>query len=161
MPVGLEQHPVRQTDRVRVRHRRSSSTGVCVGKWLVIASLLWGATYGVQAQVAATGKGWLLDAAGSITSAPAEVIAGLGSIKGESSDASAVTSRRTSAMSAPPSSQKSATSRVSDWIGLTPTLAIFSCVALAIALFVITVGMRLFREVVPHVEEIEPAVAPA
>ncbi|MCC6831928.1 MAG: MFS transporter [Thermoleophilia bacterium] len=51
---------------------------------------------------------------------------------------------------------------LSDWIGLTPTLAIFSCVALAIALFVITVGWRLFREVIPHVEEIEePAPAPA
>jgi len=50
---------------------------------------------------------------------------------------------------------------LSDAIGLTPTLTIFSCIAVAIALFVVIVGMRLFREVVPHVEEPPPAVLPA
>lgn len=54
-----------------------------MGKWFVIASLLWGAAHGVQAQVATTGKGWLLDSAGSITSVPSEVISGSSSIKGE------------------------------------------------------------------------------
>ena len=46
---------------------------------------------------------------------------------------------------------------MADWIGLTRTLAIFSCAALAMAVFVLTVGRRLFREVIPHEE---PVVAP-
>jgi hypothetical protein len=44
-----------------------------------------------------------------------------------------------------------------DWIGLTTTLAIFSCAALAMAIFVLTVGRRLFREVIPYEE---PVAAP-
>jgi len=37
------------------------------------------------AQIAALGKGWLLDSAGSITSVPSEVISGKNSIKGSAS----------------------------------------------------------------------------
>ena len=44
------------------------------------AVLLTAAT--ARAQVASLGKGWLLDVAGSITSAPAEVISGSNSVKG-------------------------------------------------------------------------------
>ncbi|MGE3141623.1 MAG: MFS transporter, partial [Thermoleophilia bacterium] len=40
-----------------------------------------------------------------------------------------------------------------DGIGLTPTLGIFSAMAIAIALFVTVVGSRLFPEVVPYREE--------
>ncbi len=40
-----------------------------------------------------------------------------------------------------------------DGIGLTPTLAIFSAMALAIAAFVLVVGTRLFPEVIPYREE--------
>jgi MFS family permease len=39
---------------------------------------------------------------------------------------------------------------MADAIGLTPTLAIFSSVAVAIAAFVLTVGRRNFREVIPY-----------
>lgn len=50
-----------------------------------------------------------------------------------------------------------------DAIGLTATLLIFSCTALAIATFVLVVGRRLFREVVPYdpVVVVPPAGAPA
>jgi MFS family permease len=41
-----------------------------------------------------------------------------------------------------------------DGIGLTPTLAIFSATALAIAAFVLAVGSRLFPEVVPYREPV-------
>jgi MFS family permease len=41
-----------------------------------------------------------------------------------------------------------------DGIGLTGSLLIFSIAASAIALFVLLVGRRLFREVVPYVEEV-------
>jgi MFS family permease len=40
-----------------------------------------------------------------------------------------------------------------DGIGLTPTLAIFSAMALTIATFVLVVGSRLFPEVIPYREE--------
>lgn len=46
---------------------------------------------------------------------------------------------------------------MADGLGLSATLAIFSFVALAFALFVVTVGRRLFREVVPY----ESVPAPA
>ncbi len=46
---------------------------------------------------------------------------------------------------------------MADAIGLTATLTIFSCVAVAIAGFVLTVGRRNFREVIPH--ELPPADA--
>ncbi|MFN8109954.1 MAG: hypothetical protein U0Y82_08940 [Thermoleophilia bacterium] len=39
---------------------------------------------------------------------------------------------------------------LSDGIGLTKTLLIFSCAALALALFVVTVGRRLFPVVIPY-----------
>ncbi len=39
---------------------------------------------------------------------------------------------------------------MADAIGLTSTLTVFSCVAVAIAAFVLTVGRRNFREVIPH-----------
>lgn len=54
------------------------------GQWLsfAVACQLLLASSAADAQVAATGKGWLLDAAGSVTSAPSEVISGRGSIKG-------------------------------------------------------------------------------
>ena len=54
------------------------------GKWVscVITALLPLAAAPAHAQVAALGKGWLLDGAGSITSAPAEVVSGRNSIKG-------------------------------------------------------------------------------
>ena len=39
---------------------------------------------------------------------------------------------------------------MADAIGLSATLTIFSCVAVAIAGFVLTVGRRNFREVIPH-----------
>jgi MFS family permease len=42
-----------------------------------------------------------------------------------------------------------------DAIGLTPTLAIFSSIAVAIAAFVLLVGRQLFREVLPY--DIPPA----
>ncbi len=45
-----------------------------------------------------------------------------------------------------------------DGIGLTPTLGIFSAMAIAIALFVTLVGSRLFPEVIPYREE--PVGAP-
>ena len=50
-----------------------------------------------------------------------------------------------------------------DWIGLTASLLIFSITALAIATFVLVVGRRLFREVVPYeqVVVVPPAGAPA
>lgn len=52
-----------------------------------------------------------------------------------------------------------------DGIGLTPTLGIFSAMALAIAAFVLAVGSRLFPEVVPYreepVREVEALVSPA
>lgn len=41
-----------------------------------------------------------------------------------------------------------------DAIGLTPTLGIFSATAIAIALFVLLVGSRLFREVIPYREPV-------
>jgi MFS family permease len=50
-----------------------------------------------------------------------------------------------------------------DAIGLTATLAIFSATAIAIALFVLLVGSRLFREVIPYrepVAEVGAAVTP-
>jgi MFS family permease len=39
---------------------------------------------------------------------------------------------------------------IADGIGLTGALAIFSCVAISIAAFVVLVGRRLFREVIPY-----------
>jgi MFS family permease len=48
---------------------------------------------------------------------------------------------------------------MADWIGLTATLTIFSCVAVGIAAFVLTVGRRNFREVIPH--EVPPPDMPA
>lgn len=53
-----------------------------MSKSIVIAGVLSLAMHAAPAQVAALGKGWLLDTAGAITSAPAEVITGKGSIKG-------------------------------------------------------------------------------
>jgi MFS family permease len=50
-----------------------------------------------------------------------------------------------------------------DAIGLTATLAIFSATAIAIALFVLLVGSRLFREVIPYrepVTDVGAAVTP-
>jgi len=47
---------------------------------------------------------------------------------------------------------------MADAIGLTATLTIFSCVAVAIAAFVLLVGRRNFREVIPH--ELPPAERP-
>ena len=47
-----------------------------------------------------------------------------------------------------------------DAIGLTGSLLIFSIAASAIALFILLVGRRLFREVVPYVEEVVVAAAP-
>lgn len=41
---------------------------------------------------------------------------------------------------------------LADGIGLTATLGIFSAVAIGIALFVVTVGRRFFREVIPWVD---------
>ena len=41
---------------------------------------------------------------------------------------------------------------LADGIGLTATLGIFSAVAICIALFVVTVGRRFFREVIPWVD---------
>lgn len=49
---------------------------------------------------------------------------------------------------------------LSDWIGLTQALAIFSACALALAAFVLLVGRRLFREVIPHIEP-DPVPAPS
>jgi hypothetical protein len=46
---------------------------------------------------------------------------------------------------------------MADWIGLTSTLAIFSCAALAMATFVLLVGRRLFREVIPYEEPVVAA----
>ncbi|MBJ7454692.1 MAG: MFS transporter [Thermoleophilia bacterium] len=45
---------------------------------------------------------------------------------------------------------------LADGIGLTATLTIFSCVAVAIAGFVLTVGRRNFREVIPHDPPLPP-----
>jgi hypothetical protein len=51
---------------------------------------------------------------------------------------------------------------LSDAIGLTRTLAVFSCAALALALFVLLVGRRLFPEVIPYEElPVEPQTAAA
>jgi MFS family permease len=47
-----------------------------------------------------------------------------------------------------------------DAIGLSGSLLIFSIAASAIALFVLLVGRRLFREVVPYVEEVVVTPAP-
>ena len=47
-----------------------------------------------------------------------------------------------------------------DAIGLTGSLLIFSIAASTIALFVLLVGRRLFREVVPYVEEVVVTPAP-
>jgi MFS family permease len=49
---------------------------------------------------------------------------------------------------------------LADWIGLTGSLLVFSIAAAAIAVFVLVVGRRLFREVVPYVEPIVIAPAP-
>jgi MFS family permease len=49
---------------------------------------------------------------------------------------------------------------LSDAIGLTATLAIFSSIAVAIAAFVLLVGRQLFREVVPYRVIEPPAAAP-
>jgi len=43
-------------------------------------------------------------------------------------------------------------------IGLTATLAVFSCVALSFAAFVLLVGARLFRRVIPYVEPPVPSL---
>lgn len=45
---------------------------------------------------------------------------------------------------------------LADGIGLTATLVIFSCAAVAMAAFVLTVGRRLFGEVVPHDHVVVP-----
>ncbi len=45
---------------------------------------------------------------------------------------------------------------LSEAVGLTRSLAVFSAVAIALALFVVVVGARTFREVVPHREEMSP-----
>ncbi len=47
---------------------------------------------------------------------------------------------------------------LADGIGLSRTLAIFSFVALAMAAFVLTVGRRLFREVIPYEELAAPVL---
>lgn len=57
-----------------MRRHRGRWLGLCIGLLLCAPA--------AQAQVAALGKGWLLDAAGSITSLPSEVVSGRGSIKG-------------------------------------------------------------------------------
>jgi MFS family permease len=49
---------------------------------------------------------------------------------------------------------------LADGIGLTGSLLVFSIAASAIALFVLLVGRRLFREVVPYVEHVVLAPAP-
>ena len=49
---------------------------------------------------------------------------------------------------------------LADAIGLTGSLLVFSIAASVLALFVLLVGRRLFREVVPYVEPVVVAPAP-
>src|SRR5262245_53054339 len=59
---------------------------------VVALALILAAGSPTRAQVRSLGKGWLLDAAGTLTSAPDEVISGRNSIKGSSSGTSAFAS---------------------------------------------------------------------
>lgn len=58
---------------------------------LALISLVWLMPSPAEGQVASLGKGWLLDAGGSITSEPREVVSGRHSIKGSSSSVSTFT----------------------------------------------------------------------